>query len=331
MQKILIICYYGFSEPLDTVKNELNKLGYDVIGFPLLEQYNLDEQKTSYYRILDKYIKENNPQYILWWCFNIYPTHLKYITSNNPQVKNYLFNWDDPYCWYDPNYEHKIRSIERAFITSEAKFEQYQDLGCKPVLTYPGYNKIIHFPIKEHDLDDIDYYHCDISICCTNLYSNKDVYPDQIINRFDLVNDIYNNMDKYGYKFHIYGPEFLQNLYPRAYKKELCYIDTNKVFNYSKINICTHVTNGKSYLNERVILILASGGLLFVDPVDGINSFFNDKKDEYCVTIDKNNYLTQIKSILDNYQNYKSIKTSGHNFVSDKDWFNQMQIITRYM
>lgn len=331
MPKILIICYYHFSEPLGTVKNEFEKLGFEVIGFPLLEQYNLDEKKTRYYYVLDNYIKDNNPDYILWWCFNIYPTHLKYIVCNNPHIKNYIFNWDDPYCWSDSNYEHKIKSIEKAFVTSKAKFEQYQDLGCLPFLVYPGYNNIIHYPIINHDFDDIAYYYCDISICCTNLYTNKDAYPNQIINRFELVNEIYNNMEKYNYRFHIYGPPFLQELYPKAYKKELCYNDTNKVFNYSKINICTHVTNGNAYLNERVILILASGGLLFVDPVEGINDFFNNEPEKYCVIIDKNDYLNQINNILGSYNNYKNIKISGKNFVLDKDWENQIKIIKQYM
>jgi 6-pyruvoyl-tetrahydropterin synthase len=54
---------------------------------------------------------------------------------------------------------------------------------------------------------------------------------------------------------------------------------------------------------------LGSGGLLFIDPVQGIDKLFENNKD--CVYIDYENHLEQIRNILDNYDDHYLIRYSG--------------------
>ena len=62
-------------------------------------------------------------------------------------------------------------------------------------------------------------------------------------------------------------------------------------------------------INERVFLITGSRGLLYVDKTSGIESLFDIDRD--CVTI-HNNYIIQIRNILDNYGNYVTRRYNGY-------------------
>jgi len=151
--------------------------------------------------------------------------------------------------------------------------------------------------------------------------------PDQYINRKTLIDTIYQNMEKLNIKFHIYGPTKFKNMYPKAYKKFVNYYDLNKVFNYSKINICTHVNNKYSmYINERVSLILGSSGLLYVDNIKDL--FVQNNKE--CIIIDQKDYLNQITQILQNYDDMYLIRYNGHQKSKSLTWSKWSDIISKY-
>ena len=71
-----------------------------------------------------------------------------------------------------------------------------------------GFDKEVSF----YDYDK--YYECDVSIVCTNLYTNQNEFPNESTNltRYEIINTLYENRDKI--KFHIYGPEFLKKNIP---------------------------------------------------------------------------------------------------------------------
>jgi len=307
--KILLTCYYELKESLLLGANELIKLGHIVIGYPLYKYFaDVNCKDINYLDNFDKFIKDNSIDIILWWYFSIPTKDMEKIVLNNSKVKNFMFNWDEPYNWKDVDIENKAKFFDTVFVTSASKLRDYIKFGTKKAfLQYPGCDNSTNFIIIEEDANDIEKYSCDISMCCTNLYDNDKLYPNQYIKRKELLDNIYNNQKKYNYTFKIYGPEKFKLVYPESYNGFVKYYDTNKVYNYSKINICTHVQyNAYKYLNERTLAILGSGGLLLVDKVDGIEEILTNGKD--CIILERENYLDQIIKILNNYDDYLMIR-----------------------
>ncbi|ARF10643.1 hypothetical protein Hokovirus_2_170 [Hokovirus HKV1] len=329
MTKIIITLYYDFIEPIKTAKESLEKLGIQVIGYPMFKYNSNQTELEIRYEDFINFVEVNKPDYVLWWNFYVPERIIERTKLVHPMLKNYMYNWDDPFCWSNAEYADKIKHFDMAFVSSLEKFANYKRLGCDPVLLYPGYNKNIHYPIIYDDDDDKEKYSCDVSFCCTNLYEDKTYFNNQIIPRKQLIDDVYNNQTKYNYKFNIYGPEFLKERYPLSYKGEVRYQDTNKVFNYSKINLCTHVTDANSYLNERVILIMASGGLLLVDNVKNIDKVFDNNLKNFII-LDKNNYIKQIIGILKNYDEYILIRNNCYDTIQNKDWDNWANMLCQY-
>ena len=312
--KILITTYYGLKESLLCASRSLNKVGFECYEYPLFRYYaDKYDKLDNYVDHFMGYIREVNPDSILWWFIAIKTSDIERIKQDNLSIKHIFFNWDEPFNWGHCDLENKSKFLDRAYLCSSEMFDNYRKSGCECYLLYPGYDPSIHYYILNNNLLDQEKYSCDISIVCTNLYSDPVKYPDQYICRKKLVDDIYNNQEKYNYKFFIYGPDLFKELYPKSYRGYINYEDTNKVFNYSKINICTHVHNDKDkYLNERTWMILGSGGLLYIDKIKGINEskILEDNID--CIIIDKNNYVEQVKNILDKYDDYYKIRHNGY-------------------
>ena len=131
-------------------------------------------------------------------------------------------------------------------------------------------------------------------------------------------------------KFKIYGPEFIRLIYPDSYGGLVNYQELSTVFSRSKLNICTHVVgNKRKYINERVILILASKGLLYVDNVSGLGDII-DTTDE-CVIIDPSDPIKQIHSILDNYDKYIPYKSKGYTRAQKFTWNTWADNISGYL
>lgn len=299
--KILITSYYELKEALLSASKALSNLNIDIINYPLLQK---KMELHNYVDDFNKFIEENKPDVILWWYISIDVKDFEYIINNNKEVKNIFFNWDEPYNWKLNSLEERAKLFDHVFVCCKETLQDYIDLGTGgATCLYPGFDPKIHYPIVDQREHDIEKFSCDISVCFTNLYDDPELYPDQYINRKLLIDAIYDNQKKYNYTFHIYGTDHLREKYPDSYKGFLSYEDTNKLFNYSKINLCTHVLCNKTgYLNERVMLILAAGGLLLVDPVKGIEDELDIDKE--CILINKEGYLEQIVEILENYEKY---------------------------
>lgn len=316
--KIVLITYYDFIDSIKYAGKSLKKQNIEISSFPLYK-YQMDkyDKKDNYDLMLIEYIQKETPDYILWWYFNI-PTSMFINICKSNSCKNILFNWDEPYNWNLCDIHNKASFFDYIFICSEEKYGDYKKLGAKNIFhLLPGYSSSVHNLIINDSEKDI--YECDISICCTNLYENNEIYPNQYINRKKLIDDIYANQNKYNYIFYIYGPSFLGDIYPLSYRGLTSYEDTNKIFNYSKINISTHVQqNAYKYLNERSINILGSSGLLYVDKIKGIENILNI--DEDCVIIDRINYLEQINDILKNYDKYHMIRANGYKKSMNYTW-----------
>lgn len=304
MVNICITSYYGLREALLYASDELQKFGHNVLDFPLYKYYaDSHDKRDDYLELLVEFIKTNNIHVVYWWYVNIPSNDLK-IIKDKTNTKFMFFNWDEPYNWLLCDLPNKAYYFDCVFITCKETRQRYIDHGTKKaVYCLPGFNPLVHHLIKTPNSEEESKYMCDISFSCTDLYADEHKYPNQYINRKYLIDTIYNNQSVYNYSFHIYGPEHLKELYPLSYKGFINYNDSGKLFNYSKINLCSHVlSNKEGYINERVILIGGSGGLLLVDNVKGIEKIFDINSE--CIILDKTNFIKQIINILFEYDKY---------------------------
>jgi hypothetical protein len=313
--KLLLVTYYGEIDSMTHAANSLRKINYDVISYPLFQyQRDIHDKIDNYIEHFDEFINEHNPNIILWWYLP--PTEcIKIIYNKHVDRLHIMFNWDDPFVWDilpNSNIDEKAQYFDVAFISCEHSIKNYLEHGTpEAYCLYPGYEPTANYPKYNKEYKDYKY---DISIGVTNLYEDSNFYKDQYINRKEFIDNIASMKD---IKFAIYGPEILKKKYPNNYIGLFSYNKLNDVFNDSKINISLHVCDKNKYINERTILILGSGGLLFVDPIEGIKEVLGN---DCCVYINKNNYKEQIRHILNNYDSYSKIKENGLNLSKKYTW-----------
>lgn len=311
--KIFLVTYYGIKDALKSASESLERYGHSVSSFPLF-QYAYDEKdrRENYAQMFIDEVEKEDPDVILWWFFQI-PTKVLYTMYESTNTKLHaLFCWDDPFVWKDQAIEmdKKAGMFDLVFVSCQETLDEYVRCGSKKAFyLLPGYDSRIFRPICGLEYD------CDVSICCTNLYVGS-VYNEQLIPRKELLDKI--SADK-TIKFKVYGPAFLKSYYPDNYSGLVGYSDLPIVFNRSRINICTHVIGTKyKYVNERLVLILACGGLLYVDNVKGLGDVI-DNTDE-CVLINKEDPVGQIHKILDDYGSYEPVKIKGRKASEKFTW-----------
>jgi hypothetical protein len=329
MFRICLMSYYGSLETIQLAENALKKSfakclkKMQIFNFPIFQNYN--EHRNDYVDRTIEYLKNNQINYVLWWFINI-PTKDFETIKNATETKYIFFNWDEPYNWNACDIVGKMPSIDYAYVTCQETLTTYKEHGCEAYCLYPGFDQSVNYPIADIDMDDFNKYSCDISFCCTNLYADESEYPDQWINRKKIIDTIYSNQEVFGYKFYIYGSKNLAELYPKSYRGFIKYNGLNKVFNYSKINLCTHVLcNKRGYLNERIFLIGGSGGLVLVDHVDGIENVFIPN--EQIIIMDKKSYIKQIVDILDRYDEMIAVRKAFYKCCVEKFTYNHWGMV----
>jgi hypothetical protein len=307
MVKLCLVSYYGPVETIELAENALRDQDIDVYDFPLYRySHDANDKDEKYLDVFIKFIVDNEIDIVLWWFINIPTDRFKYIKEQTRTIYMF-FNWDEPHNWSYCDIEKKMPYIDKAFVTCSGTLETYRRNGCEAFCQYPGYDPAINYIIETYNFDEYSKYACDISICCTNLYDDKSKYPDQYIERKKIIDTIYGAQKEFGFKFHIYGPGHFKKLYPGSYREFANYYDLNKIFNYSKINLCTHVLcNIPGYLNERLFLIGGSGGLALVDYVQGMEDVV--VPNQHVIILDKHYYVHQIVNILANYSQYVRIR-----------------------
>jgi len=311
--KLIIMGWFYLINPVITGKEYFEILGYEVYFFPL-HSYAQKFSGTSLYNSINSFIKNIDPNVILWWNWDCSSDVIKKIKENTENILHCLFNWDHPFCLskWDNTQNRKITSQniwDVCFVTGDCKLEEYTNSGSKEAYYLRMFaDEKVHFPEKDKE------YECDISFVLTNLYENKTMFSDQIFDRKIFLENIIKEKD---INLKIYGPEHLKKTFPNNYYGFAHFLDNHKVFDNSKLSIAiTEGVSGYKYCNERVGTILSSGGLLFCDKVNGIDEILTDGHD--CILIDENNYISQIKSILKNYDNYKHIKNNAVKTAKDK-------------
>lgn len=314
--------------PLSAYKNEYRN-NPEIIEDHLAKFINA-EKHVYVGTQLNKDCEDDMQNIIIWWHnTNLFFEHIENVkkkcTANNKWV---YYSWDDPTSmkYFVPLHSNQFRHFDLCVTCDQSSHNFYYLGGAqKVVFAPPGFDTEIHHPIKEENETDRLKYECDINLVCTNLYDDDDP---KHINRKHLLNKL---IEDGRFKIHLYGPESFKNQYPAIYKGYSKFDELHKIFHYSRISLCTHVTKlGFGYINERTTQILGSGGLLFIDNIRGLSEILENPGE--CVIIDENNYCNQIHNILEMYksnpQRIKTIRDAGHKRAMESyQWSNWAQII----
>lgn len=304
MATILIVSYYELKESLASAAAELKKVGgYDICNYPLYQYYqDVNDRKPDCLEHAINFFAQSDAKIVLFWYFGVPQFWIHALKQTLPKAYWIIYSWDDPFTFYnDSQHIDKCKYFDLAITSCEDSIQNYLKYGCKDAIWQPpGFDPAIHYPLNFGE-----NYLCDISLCCTSLYDNLNVYPNQKVPRRQIVDYLVKNFTPN--QFHLYGPENFSKLYPLHYKGYLNYNETSVVFNKSRINITTHVVGKDSgYLNERSILIAACGGLLVTDLSD---IFINGK---HCVSYSSlEEFEKVIKKILLDYNAFKAIKNNS--------------------
>jgi hypothetical protein len=264
--KILMVCWYDPGEGIYPAYELLSR-HYQVQTFPYLV-----EKQGGLLSLL------SNQQFdvILFWAMCVSEAEtFRLVREKCPHSKIVLFNWDDPHAWTISCNQMTKRApyIDLVLTSSAESVPWYLKNGSKKaIVCYPTYSP------NRHRFEPSPEYKCDISFICTNLYTSSE-FNTQLLSRKGLLDSIYKLHCEGRIQFDLYGFPFLQDHYPRCYKRQIVYEENYKVFSSSRICLNQHVYNGDQYLNERTITIMASGGVMLVDRIRGIDTILRDGYD----------------------------------------------------
>lgn len=326
---LLIIGYYHLADGFRACANFLEK-DYRVLFFPLLHYQN---NNINFNDILIKYIDgkqcdkyESNVipnttpvDIVFLWYYRYFcadqnriDLFLKIKNAVHPGVIFIAYNWD-PLPPTIPIHPHQIAfysCINRYLSGDAVELDELRKKGVYNAEYCPsGFD-----PRYSYYLNDSSFQ-CDVSVVCTNLYSDYNTFPLEYVryNRKRIIDLIYQNRNQI--RFHIYGPESFKDLYPECYRGYINYMNCLRVFSNSKLNLCIHAVSYNSrgkelYFSERLPQILGCKGLLYCET----EYHYLLRPDINYVLLDKEDPINQIKNIISQYdtEKYCMIRDNGY-------------------
>lgn len=325
--KISLVGSYNLADGYLGAANALKRKGVEVDFIPA-HKYFSEFPKDHVSKIIED-LKSQDPDVVLWWRAETLEENELFRIKSQIEKPFAMYSWDDPNQFEARirNVREKIKHFDYCFTCCEGSVFEYQNYGCKnSFYCLPGFDPEVHYPEED------EKYKCDISLVCTNLYHGNQITGYPHISRKMLMQSIVSNFPDLDVR--IYGFEGLKEHFPEHYKGWIPFNDSRKVFHNSKINISTHIRpDGYKYLNERVMQILGSKGLLVVDMVNGIDQIIRNENE--CVILDKispNEIKNKIIDILENEEKYNKIRENGYNYAKKNlTWDNWAENILRYL
>jgi hypothetical protein len=335
-KKILLVGCYGYADGYLAGGKAITELGHYVGFFPL---YDFQNQKGNIQDIINilngvdnlgkSYINYKNDtptepfDLCIWWHNSTILSINQWNKIKSKTLCKFIqLDWDAGACdkskqihWTNA-YKNKLIGLKifdsiyacNANIIKMLR-DSKENTSCYIDHFNPGYHPSTSF----YDLDD--KYKCDVSIICTNLYEDMNLWENTKICRKSLVDEIYKRND---INFHLYGPEQFKKQYPKAYKGFIKYDDCYKVFSNSKINlnispvgnILNGIVDGKmcSYMSERAPQILACKGLMACDTE--LSPLLIHEED-YIRVDDIPNFMKKLDDIINNSEKYDLIRGNG--------------------
>jgi hypothetical protein len=321
MLKIMIVSFYDLIEYFAAIKKGFIKYGYNVVNYPLFRYaYDQYDKKKDYAKHFIEYINEQQPN-ILLWCFIDVPSDIFVEIKNKfPNIIFILFNFDEPMNISTELFK-KADTCEIIVTTSKEYHNEYKKhTNAKHIIYNPfGCDIEFFYPLDLDEREKYSEFNCDITMVCYNLLYDTNYFNSQFINRKEMLDNISAYCKKNKKIFKLYGSPVLNEFYPENYSGDISYLNKNKLFNNSKIVICTQSFNNKSYyFDENIFSILASGALLLTDKSKDIENIFTNKQD--LIFLDKYYYIKQIDGILLNYNKYEHIRKNSIDLAKKYSW-----------
>ena len=186
----------------------------------------------------------------------------------------------DQYEWGQPN--AGIPAFDLMVTCCESSMETYAERGVQTMLGYPPCDADLHGKAAFTPT-----LACDASLVCTNLYP-KATYPKVLVERADMLEAVAEivgteNVHLYGYwGSKRFDYKRLGGKWRPSFKGWIGEADEPDVYASSTVNLSTHVRpDGYKYLTERDVICTASGGLMLVDHVAGIEQCFEPSKEVF--------------------------------------------------
>jgi hypothetical protein len=335
--RVVIVGYYSCEHGFGGGAEALAKRGYVVDFFPL-SAYVADHGVAETIDALVGFINNDVdvakmhpktihnkighggtlPTIILWWNnVGTLMDSLRGVREKTPNTRWIYYTWDVVQAQNTSERDNIYSVFDSCLTCSETDTFWYKLNGCRrAAYLAPGFDPKLHHPaatLNQEQEADKQRWECDVSLVCTNLYEHehKDGGDDHI-NRAKLLDKLQEKQQELAkigteLKVHLYGPAEFRDRYPTMYRGYANFEDLSKIYYWSHINICTHVSKRHSrYINERVCQILGSGGLLLVDATKDIKRVLDT--DNECLIIDENDPVGQIMNVLKMYSNNEGRK-----------------------
>lgn len=309
MNNTLIIGFYGFRDGYWAYGKYLKKKFDNVGFFPLVELRDRLLEKNENFKVDDiKKVIEGKLENKNLYSDNLIIQDAKYnniIISHNNDFLNIFKvgedNFFDKMIEWKEELNFKLFQINWDPDTKNLNWEGIEKFD-KSFCSYPNY--LVHkncflfsagFCKETSFYKELEEYKCDVSFVGTNLYESG--WENDTLTRRKILDKIYQKKD---ISLHVYGPEFLKELYPESYKGFISYDDCYKVFSNSRINLNISPINnieyeGKYYYSERMPQIFGCDGIMMSN-----NDYGNmlEKNVEYL-------YLDDIDKLIDMILEYK--------------------------
>ena len=330
---LLILGCYGLKDGYYAYSKYFNQHFDNISFFPLFElRDRLNEKNPKYYiedikdiienRQIDNSLYTNN--LITNKCFH----NTILLCHNNDFLKSFNLqdsNFFDTLVSWKKELNFKLIQVNWDPDINNINWEKLNNIDiiyCSNPFYLCRNNTVIFnqgFCEKTSKHLELEEFKCDVSFIGTTLY---DGWPENNVNRRKVLDKIYQNKD---IKLHIYGPEFLQNLYPDSYKGFIKYEDCYKVFSNSKINLnispLTEIKyNDEYYYSERLPQIIGCEGIMLSNNDFG-NMLVRNKDYIYLENLDN------LLEIINKYKDGRCREKMLNRVRKRKDLFNYKYII----
>jgi len=266
--------------------NTLRIAGHQVVqgAAPWVQYIQSDSDWKTYSNVLLNQIKEHKPDVYIcskgfkWGRFICPETN---IAIRKITKLNIYWSQDDPF--FIPKFISlgMYRGYDIALSCSTEKFNVYIKAGIKPYLFWPAWDSEVRQECNINEKDKIDVIFVGTPYACTAI-PRKDILL--WIAKQGLSLEIYgsntwisnNQVKKSDGTIFIQGDEKLKPYYKGMHTD---WRSLPNLFSKARINISNHVNLARMYLNDRVFLVMGTGGFLMVDHNPGIEQVFAHNKE----------------------------------------------------
>jgi len=264
-------------EIVETICRGFQRLGCGVPYVATRKNTGHHEQTEDAEAKLVEIAKRVRPELLVWVLCKDDCTldTVRKIRAASPTTKLVFHSFDDPY-------QHEVNPLEQprwfdfAITCCESSVDWYaQQRGVRAVCLWPPCD------VDRHGRAEwTKRVSCDFSFIATNTYP-KQHYPAVFVDRSELAREAVKigDLHLYGYwdRRYGWGGEFgCPELQSRFKGWASYWYDQPLIYASTKVNLCSHVApHGLRYFNERVFNVIASGGFLLTDHVNGIEKVFD--------------------------------------------------------